>query len=54
MHYSAFGFSINGQPTIEPLSGHGVTVNELGQREGFSDSDIIHARLLYECGQELG
>ncbi|MDC0712195.1 M12 family metallopeptidase [Stigmatella sp. ncwal1] len=42
MHYDAFAFSANGQPTIETLGGQVI-----GQRTGLSFSDIQAATLLY-------
>ena len=48
MHYGAFDFSRNGQPTIEPVDST-VPLNELGQRNGFTQSDINHVNTLY-CG----
>ena len=48
MHYGAFDFSRNGQPTIEPLNSN-VPLNDLGQRNGFTQSDISHVNTLY-CG----
>lgn len=49
MHYSAYAFSANGQPTIVPTTS-GVTI---GQRDGLSSKDIDGARLLY-CGSNCG
>ena len=48
MHYSAFAFSRNRQPTIEPVN-PSVQLSSLGQRNGFSPSDIQHVNTLY-CG----
>ena len=48
MHYGAFDFSRNGQPTILPLDGN-VALSDLGQRQGFSPSDVTHVNVLY-CG----
>ncbi|KAH7724532.1 NAS-13 protein [Aphelenchoides avenae] len=47
MHYGATAFSKNGQPTIEPLQS-GVTI---GQRSGFSDTDLYKINKLYSCPQ---
>ena len=46
MHYNAYAFSRNGNPTIEPLQ-NGVSLNDLGQRNGFSESDRQHVLSLY-------
>lgn len=50
MHYGAYAFSIDRSrlPTIEPLDSS-IPLSELGQREGFSPSDIVHVNTLY-CG----
>ena len=48
MHYSAYAFSRNGQPTIVPVNPN-VQLSSLGQRNGFSQSDIQHVNTLY-CG----
>ncbi|XP_066998547.2 low choriolytic enzyme isoform X2 [Anabrus simplex] len=45
MHYDRFAFSKNNKPTIEPL----VEGVEIGQREGFSEMDIIKLNMLYDC-----
>jgi hypothetical protein len=42
MHYPRTAFSINGQPTIEPLGGQAI-----GQRTGLSDGDIAAIRAIY-------
>ena len=34
MHYGAYSFSRNGQPTIEPVQSSGVDLDDLGQRDG--------------------
>ena len=47
MHYHAHAFSKNGKPTILPKNGVGL--DELGQQNGFSESDIIGINNLY-CG----
>lgn len=46
MHYSAYAFSRNGRPTIEPKDGS-VRNSVLGQRQGFSSKDIEHINVLY-------
>lgn len=43
MHYGAYAFSRNGQPTIVPLRS-GVT---LGQRNGLSNGDVAAVRAMY-------
>lgn len=45
MHYGAYGFSINGEPTIVP---HDPTAN-IGQRDGLSRKDIEKLNRMYEC-----
>lgn len=45
MHYSSDAFSANGNPTIVPKK-QGV---ELGQRDGFSQSDIDKLNRMYNC-----
>ncbi|KAB0791561.1 hypothetical protein PPYR_03361 [Photinus pyralis] len=45
MHYSAKAFSANGQPTITTLK-ENVTI---GQRDGFSESDLVKLRKMYNC-----
>lgn len=44
MHYSGKAFSKNGNATIVALQ----NVSQLGQREGFSDDDIIKLNRMYE------
>lgn len=47
MHYSAYAFAVDRRtPTITPIDSS-VSLSALGQRGGFSSSDITHARLLY-------
>lgn len=48
MHYSAYAFSMNGEPTIEPLNPmeEGVT---MGQRVRLSDKDIQRINKMYNC-----
>ncbi|XP_059472510.1 uncharacterized protein LOC132194928 [Neocloeon triangulifer] len=46
MHYSAKSFSSNGNPTIEPKF---ATTTYLGQRYGFSQSDIRKINAMYNC-----
>lgn len=47
MHYSAFGFSINGEPTIVPLR---PTNETMGQRVRISEKDISRLNRRY-CGE---
>lgn len=49
MHYGAYAFTQNGQPTIVPLES-GVSLNSLGQRNGLSTDDLEHVNVLY-CGE---
>uniref|UniRef100_A0A1B0CBX3 Metalloendopeptidase n=1 Tax=Lutzomyia longipalpis TaxID=7200 RepID=A0A1B0CBX3_LUTLO len=50
MHYSSTAFSRNGLPTIVPLL---PIAGELGQREGFTESDVTKIRRMYSCpGQD--
>ena len=46
MHYDAYAFSRNTLPTIQPLSSN-IPLSALGQRNGFSASDIEHVNALY-------
>lgn len=52
MHYSAYAFSRNGRPTIEPKD-RSVRSSSLGQRAGLSNKDIQHANALYCTGIEM-
>ena len=49
MHYSAYAFSRNDRPTIVPKD-NSIPLSFLGQRNGFTERDIQHARALY-CGE---
>ncbi|XP_035719568.1 zinc metalloproteinase nas-13-like isoform X3 [Vespa mandarinia] len=62
MHYSAYAFSKNGEPTIVPKEPGGLlgligeifqgkTKVELGQREGLSKRDIQKIRKMYHCNK---
>ena len=46
MHYGAYAFTRNGAPTIRPASSR-VSLDDLGQRDGLSDMDLEHVRVLY-------
>ncbi len=46
MHYDAYAFSKNGQPTIKPLSSTAI-----GNRSGLSQGDIASVQCLYCTGQ---
>jgi len=50
MHYSAFGFSNNGEPTIVAKENTNLT---MGQRVEMSSSDILKIQKLYGCDQSL-
>lgn len=45
MHYETYAFSVNGLPTIEPLT-PGIPI---GQRVNLSAIDILEVRLFYNC-----
>ncbi|XP_050072039.1 zinc metalloproteinase nas-4 [Anopheles maculipalpis] len=47
MHYSANAFSTNGQPTIEPKEP--LNGAKMGQRDGFSWSDMEKLNRMYNC-----
>jgi hypothetical protein len=49
MHYSAFAFSRNGRPTIEPVD-QNTPLSALGQRQRMTTLDLQHVRELY-CGE---
>lgn len=46
MHYGAWAFSRNGEPTIRP-NRDGVSLRDLGQREGLSDLDVAALEEVY-------
>ncbi|CAG0900139.1 unnamed protein product [Darwinula stevensoni] len=49
MHYGPYGFAIDPDiPTIVPIF---AELGDIGQREGFSDNDILKINRLYECPQ---
>ncbi|XP_066995566.1 hatching enzyme 1.2 [Anabrus simplex] len=48
MHYSAYAFSKNGQPTLEPLDKNAV----IGQRKGLSKKDVAKLKVMYGCKDE--
>ena len=47
MHYSAYSFTINGNPTIVPKPESGVELDQLGQRDGMSDLDVEEMNAVY-------
>ena len=52
MHYDAYAFSRNDQPTIEPLD-DSISLDRLGQRTHLSKLDLDHIKELYCQGMEL-
>ncbi|GAB0090998.1 Metalloendopeptidase [Sergentomyia squamirostris] len=46
LHYSAYAFSVNGQPTIVPRV---KTSASMGQRRGFSLGDLMKVNAMYSC-----
>ena len=46
MHYNAYAFTSNNQPTIVPVD-PGVPLQILGQRTGLSEEDLQHIQALY-------
>ena len=46
MHYSAYSFSRNGQPTIEPRDSS-ISLRSLGQRRELSSKDLQHVQAIY-------
>ena len=50
MHYDAYAFSLNSQPTIEPLNDD-VALDRLGQRTQLSQHDLDHIKELYCQGR---
>ncbi|XP_031629453.1 seminal metalloprotease 1-like [Contarinia nasturtii] len=47
MHYSAYGFSKNGNATIVPVDES--FLGKIGQREKLSEKDIFKLNTMYEC-----
>ena len=47
LHYGAYAFSSNGQPTID------ANGNSIGQRNGASPTDVVQLRLLYQCAKKI-
>lgn len=47
MHYSAYGFSVNGEPTIVALNPLDGLV--MGQRVRLSESDKSRVKRMYGC-----
>ncbi|KAF5294370.1 hypothetical protein FQR65_LT10823 [Abscondita terminalis] len=48
MHYSKYAFSSNGNPTITPTNASAT----IGQRDGFSESDLQKLRTMYNCSED--
>ena len=46
MHYGSKAFSKNGHPTIQVIENDNV---DIGQRNGFSNADLIKINSLYNC-----
>lgn len=46
MHYGKYAFNKNGRPTIEVI---GHPLSPIGQRDGFSKTDIEQLNALYDC-----
>ena len=51
MHYGKTSFSSNGKPTIQVI---GDPNKQLGQRNGFSNTDIAQLNALYDCSGNNG
>jgi hypothetical protein len=51
MHYSAYAFSKNNNPTIEAKQNSNT---KMGQRDGFSKSDIEKVNKMYKCTGTTG
>ncbi|ALC46381.1 CG6974 [Drosophila busckii] len=48
MHYSPTSFSKNGQPTLKALM-NSAEARQMGQRRGFSNSDVAKINAMYKC-----
>jgi meprin B len=46
MHYGKYAFSKNGNPTLLAIQNPD---RNLGQRDGFSEIDIVKVNALYDC-----
>ena len=46
MHYGAYAFTSNSEPTIEPVDGS-ISLSALGQRDVLTNLDIQHVNRLY-------
>ena len=49
MHYGTDGFSKNGKPTLRSIKD---PARKLGQRNGFTQTDIQEINSLYECNSK--
>ena len=50
MHYGAYSFSKNGQPTIRVIDDpDGSRTSSLGSRNGMTDYDVLQVNKLYIC-----
>ena len=49
MHYSPYAFTKNGWQTIIPLRNVAYANRVMGQRDGFSDTDIVKLNQMYDC-----
>ena len=55
MQYSSHAFSKNGQKTLEAIDSQGKSMNKnLGQRNGFSATDLVQLEALYDCPSKAG
>lgn len=46
MHYDAYAFTSNAQPTLQPLNAT-IPLTRIGQRSTLSEQDIRHIEALY-------